>query len=523
MSSDQKTNQKSITKSAGIFGSVTMLSRVLGLVRDVLSAVLFGTSYTWDAFVIAYTIPNMFRTLLGEGALTGAFVPMFAKYLHEDGKERAWNFVNKALTALSILLIVIIMISWIVSGIILQFNLSIRMREIIILSVVLFPYMFFVCDVALFMGILNTFYHFFLPAFSPVIQNIVFIVVMLFLVNITFMSLWTKVLILSLGISVGGIVQFASHYMMCKKYGMKYKFEFDLKDEGVKKVWTLMLPAVLGLSIYQINLVVDRFLAFIIGEGAASSLYYSNRLIQLPIGLFGVALATTSFPLLSHHAAAKKYEDFKNVLSRVMQMMVFITLPASLGLMILSYPIIRMIYEHNQFGRESTIATSYALAFYSIGLIAYCCSKVIIRAYYSLQDTKTPVKIGIITLIINVILNLILMFPLKQGGLALATSLTAFLGLFMMIRGLNKKVGAFFNPAFYRSLKISSIATFAMSVIAYLSYIYLNNMFSSGKISNIITGFVPVTIGAVVYILVAFLFKSDELSELLAIIKNKVK
>jgi len=523
MNSDQKITHKSITKSAGVFGAITMLSRVLGLVRDVLSATLFGTSRTWDAFVIAYTIPNMFRTLLGEGALTGAFVPLFTRYLHQDGEKKAWSFVNKVLTILSIILILIILVSWIGSGIILQFNLSLRMREIVILSIVLFPYMFFICDVALFMGILNSFYHFFLPAFSPVIQNIVFIVVMIALVKITFLSLWVKVLILSAGIAFGGVLQFVSHYMMCAKHGMKYKFDFDIRDEGVKKVWTLMIPSVLGLSIYQINLVVDRFLAYIIGEGAASCLYYSNRLIQLPIGLFGVALATTSFPLLSHHAATKKFDDYKNVLSKVLQMMVFIALPASAGLMILSYPIIRMIYEHNEFGRESTVTTASALAFYSIGLAAYCCSKVVIRAFYSLQDTKTPVKIGVITLAVNVILNLILMVPMKQSGLALATSITAFIGLFLMIRNMNKKIGTIFTPELFRSIKISSVSTLAMSIFSYFTYLYLNAILPASKTAFLTAGLVPVAVGAAIYMASAFLFRSEELGELLAIIKNKLK
>ena len=514
MNKNQPYSTKKMVRSAGMFGGVTMVSRVLGLVRDVLSASLFGTSTFWDAFVIAFTIPNMFRMLLGEGALAGAFVPVFTQYMQDKGEDRAWVFANRVLTFLSVFLFAIITTGVLIIFVVLQFDISERLREVLMLSVILLPYMFFICNVGLLMGILNAFYHFFLPAFNPVILNLVLILTMACLALSDLFTVKTKIIFVCFGVLFGGFLQFVLHFAAAVKKGLKYSFSLKF-SKGVKKVWLLMLPAILGLSITQINLMVDRFLAFKIGEGVASSLYYSNRLIQLPIGVFGVALATVSFPLLSHHAASKSLADFKKVLSDVLKITFRIALPATAGLMLLAYPITRMIFEHNQFDCASTAKTAFALSFYCLGLIGYCSNKIIIRAFYSLQDTVTPVRIGLIALIVNVTLNLILMIPLKGGGLALSTSITSFLSFFMLVFYLKKKVGVFFNPDFFRSLKISLVCTVIMALLSYGCYRLLSCLLEPNLISNILCGFLPVIVGAAVYLACLFFIDKSELEEVL--------
>ena len=298
------------------------------------------------------------------------------------------------------------------------------------------------------------------------------------------------------------------------KKGLKYSFSLRF-SEGVKRVWLLMLPAIIGLSITQINLMVDRFLAFKIGEGVASSLYYSNRLIQLPIGVFGVALATVSFPLLAHHAASKSMNDFKQVLSNVLKITIRVALPATAGLLLFAYPIIRMIFEHKEFDSSSTAKTAFALSFYCLGLIGYCSNKIIIRAFYSLQDTVTPVRIGLVGLTVNIILNLILMIPLKGGGLALSTSITAFLSFFLLIFYLKKKIGSFLNHDFFRSIKITLVCTLVMAFCSFVCYRLMSGWMEPVGIYNIIFGFVPVCVGIAVYILCLFVIDKSELDELL--------
>ncbi len=521
MNSDRKFSRRSLVRSAGMFGSVTMVSRVLGLIRDVLSAGLFGTTAIWDSFVIAFTIPNMFRMLLGEGALAGAFVPVFTEYLHKKGESQAWHFANKVISLLSLVLLVIVVVGWCGCGVVLQFDISSRLRDILVLSMVLLPYLFFICNVGLLMGILNAFYHFFLPAFNPIILNVVLISFILGLNQLGDISLRSKAVILSFAVILGGILQFASHFMLVKKKGLSYKFSFSLSDEGVRKVWTLMLPAVIGLSITQLNLMVDRFLAYLIGAGSASFLYYSNRLIQLPVGVFGVALASTSFPLLADNVVTGKMDEFKNNLSHVIRMMLFIAIPATCGLIVLGKPIIRMIFEHNEFDSFSTSSTAIALSYYSIGLVAFCCNKIIIRAFYSLQDTKTPVRIGLLALGLNVVLNLILMVPLRHGGLALSTSITAFISFFLLLWKMKKRIGVFLDRSFFRSIRISVVSSLLMTISIYMGYSYLSMTFKNGLWNNILVGGVSVLIGSGVYFLSSYLLKSEEINDLFRMFVKK--
>lgn len=523
MNSKHSFSQQSVARSAGTFGAVTMLSRVMGLVRDMVSASLFGTSGVWDAFVIAFTIPNMFRMMLGEGALSGAFIPLFSKYLHEQGEKSAWEFANKVLTSLSIALIGIILIGWCILGGLLYVDLSDRIHEVILLSIMLLPYMFFICIVGVLMGILNTFYRFVITAFGPVMLNVVMIAAMIILVKIQFWTIHTKVVILTLSVLAGGVCQFGSHFWIARKEGLRYRFIFSIRDESMRQIWLLMVPAVLGLSITQINLVVNRLLALAIGEGAASTLYYSNRLIQLPIGVFGVALATTSFPLMAKHAAQNDLTEFRKVLTHVLKLMLFISIPATIGLMALSLPIIRMIFERNQFDTSSTIDTANVLMFYSLGLVAYCSNITLTRGFYSFQDTKTPVRIGLISLVVNVVLNIALMVPLKQGGLALATSISAFVGFFMMIHALIKKTGSFLTPDLFHTLKTSFVSSVVMAVVSYGSAKIFSTLTGSRTWNNIISGIVPVIIGCGVYLIMAYLLKSEELHSVLRIFKLRLK
>ncbi len=522
MKSDKQYTQSTMVRSAGVFGIVTMFSRVLGLVRDRLFAGLFGTSIYADAFVIAFTIPNMFRMLLGEGALSGAFIPVFTKKLHDDGEDSAWLFANRVLTLLSVVMIVFIVTVCLVLGTFLFFDISYRLREIIILSLILLPYMFFICNVGLLMGILNTFYHFFLPAFAPVILNIVLIIALLALQFGHQFQEHTQIVLVSFAVLLGGSIQFLSHIIAVNKKGMKYRFSMKISP-GIKQVWLLMLPALIGLSITQINLVVDRLLAVMLGTGVTSCLYYSNRFIQLPIGVFGVAIATASFPLLARHASADNTIEFKRILSQSLKMTFLIALPATAGLIVMSYPVVRMLFEHKQFDAQSSHATAFVLSFYCLGLVGYCSNKVIIRAFYSLHDTVTPMRIGIVGLIINVVLNLILMIPLKGGGLALSTSITSVVSLLIYGYMLRRKIGTFLTAGFYRTIINSLICSLIMGAFVYGTLKFLEALVPPMAIKVLITGLVPVLMGGGFYLGLMYLFNREEVLKILEIFKLRRK
>lgn len=522
MKSEKPYTHTSMMRSAGLFGSVTMLSRVLGLIRDRLFAGLFGTSIFADAFVVAFTIPNMFRMLLGEGALAGAFIPVFTKKLHDDGEDQAWLFANRVLTLLSVFLLIVVGVGCAVLGICLFFDLTFRLREIILLSIILLPYMFFICNVGLLMGVLNTFYHFFIPAFAPVILNLVLIVILIALQYLFHFSAHTQIVLVSFGVLVGGLIQFVSHVIAANKKGMRYRFSLKISS-GVKQVWCLMLPAVLGLSITQINLVVDRLLALKVGAGVTSSLYYSNRFIQLPIGVFGVAIATASFPLLAKYASAQQMPEFKRMLSQAIKMTCIIAFPATVGLLVMSYPVIRMLFEHKQFDTQSSLATAYVLSFYCLGLFGYCSNKVIIRGFYSLHDTTTPMRIGLIGLVVNLVLNLILMIPLKGGGLALSTSITAALSFVVLIYSMNKKIGSFLTADFYRTITRSLFCSVIMGAGVYGLYRLLAAVIPHGVVHIVVTGLVPVVAGAVLYLGLMYLFNKSETMKILEVFRIRRK
>ncbi len=505
-------------RSAGLFGVLTMISRILGFVRDRLFAGLFGTSVYADAFIIAFTIPNMFRMLLGEGALSGAFIPVFTKKLHDDGEDSAWLFANRMLTILSVVLILLILLVCLILGGFLFFDISLRMREIVILSIILLPYMFFICNVGLLMGVLNTFYHFFLPAFAPAILNAIIIVTLLVLQFANHLHEHTQVVIVSFSVLFGGFVQFMLHILAANKKGMKYRFSLKI-SQGVKQVWFLMLPAILGLSITQINLVVDRLLALMIGTGVTSCLYYSNRFIQLPIGVFGVAIATASFPMLAKYASANKIADFKYVLSQSLKMTFMIALPATAGLMAMSYPVVRMLFEHKQFDSQASQATAFVLFFYCIGLVGYCSNKVIIRGFYSLHDTVTPMRIGLLGLAMNIVLNLLLMIPLKGGGLALSTSVTAVVTLFLLGYALHKKIGTFLSEDFYRAVAGSLVCSIIMGVLVYAFYLILEHVIPQMPVKILITGLVPVVCGAVAYMGMMYFLNKEDVLKILEIFR----
>jgi putative peptidoglycan lipid II flippase len=325
---------------------------------------------------------------------------------------------------------------------------------------------------------------------------------------------------LAIGVLVGGLAQLLFQLPALIKRGAKYFLTFDCQNPGVRRVGALMVPAAIGLSATQINTVVDRMLGSLLTEGSISALYYGNRLIQLPLAIFGIAIATAVFPQLARKAQAKRMDEMKEVLRSSLKLVFFTTLPASVGLIVLGEPIIRLLFERREFTSGDTSATAFALLFYAVGLFAYASIVVIVRTFYSFQDTRTPVKIGCIAMVANIILNLILMRPLAQGGLAFATALAAMINMSLLLWVLHRRIGPLGGAnvigAFGRLLGVSAI----MGIVCWLVTHALESFATSlgFQVLQVGTGII---VGVATFGLISYLLKIEEIRTVLQLVTKR--
>jgi len=436
-------SQKKITSSVMIVSLGTFISRILGYIRDMLIANRFGASWVTDAFFAAWKIPNTLRELLGEGALSAAFIPVFTEYLKIKNRKEAFYLANLVLNGLLIISILITTLGIILAPLIITivvpgfigkeaFSLTVTLTRI------MFPFTIFISLAALVMGILNSCQHFTLPAFAPAVLNISLILSIFFLCP---MFSQKPIYGLSLGLLLGGLFQLLIQIPALIKERMAYRLVIDFLEPGVKKIILLMLPRALGAGVTQINIFICDLLASFLIFGSISALFYSNRLIHLPLALFGIAIGTVLFPAMSRQVVEGNLEEMKKSLSWGLKTVIFTCLPATIGLMVLGREIIQLLLQHGEFDLADTNRTYLALFFYSFGLVGFASLKVIIPAFYSLQDTWTPVKMSIISVIANIIFSLLLMGPLEQGGLTLSLSLTGFLNTTLLLIKLRQKIG----------------------------------------------------------------------------------
>ncbi|MBT3510387.1 MAG: murein biosynthesis integral membrane protein MurJ [Nitrospina sp.] len=515
-------NNKNLGKAAGAVSGMTLLSRIFGFLRDMVIAMAFGSSASADAFFVAFRIPNMQRRILGEGAVNAAFIPVFTETLTQKGESAAWKmtanlfnilFITLSLVSLFILIFSPAVITVFAPGFIDEpgkFELTVKLTRWMA------PYLFFIGLAAFCMGILNTLKVFALPAATPILQNVSMVLSVIIIAP--FMD--EPILGLAIGVLVGGVLQLLIQLPAVFKKGFRFKKSLDFKQEEVIKIAKLMGPIILGLAVYEINIMIDTLLASLLPGGSISYLYYGNRLVQLPLGIFAVALGVALLPTLSGQAARGDLKELVQTLSFSIRLILFITIPATVGLIILREPIVNTLWERGEFLASTTDGTAIALLYYSIGLCAYSGIKIIAPAFYSLQDTKTPAKIGIYSMVLNTILNLILMGPLKHGGLALATSLAALFNVALLIHFLRKRLGLIGGRKILRSTLKMSSAAIAMGVITYFcreSFFHASDPFSIRLF--VLTA--CISTGILVYALIAHLTKNEEWRFLLDMRKNK--
>lgn len=439
------TKPRRLLRSTSLVSGMTMLSRILGFIRDMVLASVFGAGGSFDAFVVAFKIPNFMRRLFGEGAFAQAFVPILAEFRTRESHEKTLEFVNRIAGTLAFSVMLLVLLVELIAPLVIlifapgfthdpaRYDLAVHIIRIT------FPYILLISLVSFAGSIQNTCGRFGVPAFTPVLLNVALISVAWF---------WaphasTPIVVLAWGVLIGGVIQLLLQWPYLKKTGLLPIPKLSFSDPGVRRVMKLMVPALFGVSVAQISLLIDNLFASFLPAGSISWLYYSDRLTYLPLGVIGVAIATVVLPNLSRDHSSDSHERYSATLDWALRIVILVGVPAAIGLLTLAGPLLSTLIQHGKFDALDVVMTRKSLMAYSIGLPGFMLVKVLVSAFYSKQNIKTPVKIAAIAVTLNLILNVILIHPLAHAGLALSTSIAslfnaACLAVLLFKRGIYK-------------------------------------------------------------------------------------
>jgi putative peptidoglycan lipid II flippase len=459
---------KKIAAATLVMAFATSLSRVAGLVRDMIVARLFGAGFATDAFFMAFTIPNLLRRFFGEGSLTAAFVPTFSEVFHQRGEAEAQRLANRCVTLLLLVMLLVVTVGilcspWIVQGIGYGFGqVSGKLALTDQLNRLMFPYIGFVSVLALITGILNVRGHFFLPSLSPLLLNLTMIISALSLGALFEQPIFA----LAVGVLVGGVVQLLLQFPALLKYRIRFRFDFNFwQDPQLQRVVSLMLPGIAGVAIYQINVIVSRLLASFLPEGSVSYLYYGQRLFEFPQGIFIVSLAQAALPMMSRQVAENDLPGMQQSLRFALSLITLFTLPAIVGLVLCATPIYSLFFLGGEFDLEAMRNTALALICYAPGLLFVGYSRISAQTFYALKDTRTPVWVSLWTLLVNLVLGLILMRYFAHLGLAAALTLASLFNALLLVVLLRRRIGSFLQGSLWLPLLKAIPACIAMAIV----------------------------------------------------------
>jgi putative peptidoglycan lipid II flippase len=458
-----------LARSAGLIGVATMASRVLGLVRDMVFARLFGAGDIMDAFNVAFRIPNLVRDLFAEGAMSAAFVPTFTRYLAHRGRADAWRLGNLVLSALLVVTAVVVTLGIVFAGPLTRLfaaeyaEVPGKLELTADLTRVMFPFLTLVAVAVACMGMLNSLRHFFVPALSPAMFNVGAIVCAVLVVPLAPVFGFHPAMALAAGTLLGGFLQAAIQLPSLWREGYRFRFAVSFRDPGMREILVLMIPGTVGLAAVQINQFVNTVLATGEGTGAVSWLMYAFRLMYLPIGLFGVSIATAALPTLSGFAASDDRAGMRATISSGLRMMLMLNVPATVGLVALATPIVSVVFERGAFTPADTAATAAALTFYAPGLVGYSAVKLASPAFYALRDSRTPVVVSVSSVAANVVLNLTLVRVLGYRGLALGTAIASLLNAAVLLGLLSRRIGGLDDRRVLAAFAKISVASAVMA------------------------------------------------------------
>ncbi|NDV18177.1 murein biosynthesis integral membrane protein MurJ [Pseudodesulfovibrio sp. JC047] len=502
---------QTIAKNAAVVAGATLISRILGFVRDIIVAFALGAGLFADAFFVAFRIPNLLRRLFGEGSLTMAFIPVYSRTREEHGEAAAQAMARSAMVWLAVILIgVTILVEILARPLTMaiapgfidnteQFQVTIDLIRIC------FPYVIFICGVALCMGILNSQGHFLAPALAPVALNIALISAALF----GYFMGYNVAYCMAYGVLIGGASQWFLQQPFLKRTNFSWRGPWSWRNKGVARMGLLMLPTVFGAAVYQLNILLGTLLASFLPVGSVSYLYYADRLVQFPLGVFGIAVSTAALPSLAQLAARNEMDEYDKALSASLGLTLFIALPAATGLIGLAHPVIGLLFERGAFTAQAVTATAQALIAYAVGLPFIALSRPLVAGFYALEDTRTPVKIAVGCLIANVGLGVWLMQSLAHVGLALAVSLSSLLNFGLLHIFLTRKRATRLLPAG------STLKTAALSILIGWSA-YLTASWTPWCL-------VLIPVWVLIYIGLALLLRLNEAQLLFAMIRTRLK
>ena len=517
-----------LARSAGTVGAATLTSRLLGLVRDVVQSTYFGTGAAADAFGVATRVPTLLRDLFAEGAMSAAFVPTFTRYLKRDGREAAWRLGAQVVNALVIVTGVLVVLGILLADRLVYYyapgyiDNPDKLALTVLLTRVNMPFLMLIAIAAAMMGMLNGLRRFFVPAMSPALYNVFFIASTVILFPVFVDRGVEPALALSFGMLAGGVAQIAIQIPALRREGYRHQWLFNAKDPGVREILLLMGPGTIGVAAAQVNLLVNTILATS-QDGGVSALQYAFRLMYMPIGIFGVSVATAAIPELARHAEDANYDGMRATLSWGIRLMLMLSVPATVGLMVLSGPIVEMIYQRGEFSADSTLLTAGALLFYAPGIIGYSIVKIVSPCFYSMQDARTPITASLVTIGANLALNLALNATMGFQGLALGTAIAANINAGLLLVLLSRRIGGVDAPRIWWSLFKISAASLAMAMVAYFGESWLRHVLpGDGELTRGARVFATIAASMGTLALAAWFLRIEEFRVALARVRGRM-
>jgi len=510
----------SMAKSAGTVGIAVMCSRVLGLVREQIFAAMFGAGFAYDSFVVAFRIPNLLRDLFGEGALSAAFVTIFSRYDSGRTQEETWRLASNVLVFFTILLSLVTILGIFMAGPLVSLlapdfaKVDGKAELTATLTMIMLPFLVFISLAAVVMGMLNTKGRFFVPAMASSFFNLGSIVGGVSLAWILPRYGYPAIIGMAIGTLIGGILQLGIQLPALFKTGFKFFPHLNLRDPGLHSILRLMIPATIGLSATQINIFVNTSFAASCAEGSVSWLNYAFRLVQLPIGLFGVAFSIAIMPVMARHAAKKDINAMRDTLVSSLTMVFCLTIPATAGLILLSEPIIRLIFEHGAFTALDTVATAQTLTLYAAGLMAYSANKILVPVFYALDNTKYPVIASFLAVLANIIIINLTITAFQHLAIALSTSCTMFLNFLFLSAILYRKMGSYSLASLFRGLFKILIATLCMSLLLFFARMMLASLLTGSLVQQLLAVLFIICLAAGLYTVILHWLKLSELTEI---------
>jgi putative peptidoglycan lipid II flippase len=510
---------RSVLKSTSTISALTVVSRIFGYIRDKRISFLLGTGDLADAYSIAFRIPNMLRRLVGEGAVSAAFIPVFSQYLAEGKRKETWEFVNTILSASIVVMSIVVIVGILGSPFIMEFFASgfapDKLHSASTLGRIIFPYIGFVSLSAIAMGVLNSHGRFGASAFAPVLLNVS-------IIALSYMSDFfpNPAIALSVGVVIGGVLQILVQVPSLWRTGWRLRWLWNLAHPGVRRVAGMIGPRLFGMGIVQIDVLVGTQFASHMMEGSVASIALADRVMELVLGGYAIALSTAVLPVLARQAAANRVQDMKTTLSFAMRLILFITMPATVGLILLRREIIQVLFEGGAFNEQSAELTAFALMFFAVGLSAFSMIKIVVQAFYAMHDTWTPVVIGFLSLLVNIVCNFLFFRWLRNGGPALATSLAAFFDTFALMIVFRYRHGTLGLREVIRSCTKFVVASLVMGAVVYM-FIDIPGVYAGGWSQRALGLGVAIVLAAGVYFGTVRVLRARELQEMWGIYGQK--